>query len=194
VASEFLGLYCWLSFLGGKSRQRLVGCVGWVGVTLAVEEGGGFGWDLAGRRVAAGGSRGVATLQGGIWATVQTEVTQAEARFEWLGEREGEDWFRVVAGWVGFFEFLLACGGKRASVVEVLLGVEVRHGVDALGRGVETSAERGSSWALIDRLGRCEKSVEISRSLAGCGRHVDVVCTAGRDGRSRLEKSMQTSV
>lgn len=70
-------------------------------------------------------------------------------------------------------------------MVEVLLGVEVRHGVDALGRGVETSAERGSSWAVIDRLGRCEESVEVSRSLAGCDRHVVVVCTAGRDGGGR---------
>jgi hypothetical protein len=59
-------------------------------------------------------------------------------------------------------------------VVEVLLGVEVRHGVDALGRGVKTSAERGSPWAVIDRLGRCEESVEVSRALAGCDRHFDV--------------------
>jgi len=59
-------------------------------------------------------------------------------------------------------------------VVEVLLVVEVRHGVDALGRGVDTSAQRGSPWAMIDSLRR-KKTIEISWSLAGGGRHVDVV-------------------
>jgi hypothetical protein len=90
---------------------------------------------------------------------------------------------------------LLPSWGERASVVEVLLVVELRHGVDALGRRVDASAQRGSPWAMVDSLRR-EKTIEISGSLTGGGRHVDVELLFVLREETELEdwRGMQVSV
>jgi hypothetical protein len=90
---------------------------------------------------------------------------------------------------------LLPSWGERASVVEVLLVVELRYGVDALGRRVDASAQRGSPWAVVDSLWR-EKTIEISGSLTGGGRHVDVELLFVLREETELEdrRGMQVSV